>query len=252
MIKPIAVSLIYLLFALGQYVPMPFNPSAVTFTHIQGGSDFVTGLPGTACHPSLSANPALGNVVIVGIVSNAQTSGGSRPSALAVADANSNSYSATTSTPDVLTISTLPVNLYVFYFVVTGTPSKTINVTWTTSTTVVCWADEFHKSTGTISFDKDAAGAGAVCSGTSAATPSITPSGSPGMLYAAGVDPDNALTAPGAAGTLGSWTGTVGGPEEGATGGNTEYDLSASSATAVNFTCGASGDTYGAMAAAFD
>jgi hypothetical protein len=71
------------------------------------------------------------------------------------------------------------------------------------------------------------------------------------MLTAIGIDGDNGFTAPTALGTLGAWTGVTGGPDLTNIGGNAEFNLSASGATGVNFTCGGSGDNYIALSAAY-
>lgn len=227
--------------------------SGVTFTHIRGGHDFShsTGGSSTSCSFSLGAAPAAGHIVFVG-VGLFKGSPDVTPTTLTVADGNSNSY--TVSSPVNYTFGTLFAHLYGAYFIVSGTPSATINMALTGSGAVYsldCWGDEFSKSSGTITFDSFASASGAqTCSGTSAAAPSITAGGTPGLLYGLAVDPDNSFTDPAAGATLGAWTGTQGGPEIPDIGMITEYNLASSGSTAVNYTCGASGDRYGSMVAA--
>ena len=226
-------------------------PAGVTWTHIQGGSDFSGSLtPGaTSCHPSLASTPTVGNVVAVGVVTLNQTTSAA-PTGLAIADAQPNSYTLTGVSPATYLAQTGSYFfVYIGYFIVSGTPSKTINVTWSGAVNFrsECWADEFHKSSSTISYATDAANTLSTCSGTSATTPSTNPGATNSLLYSVGFDFDNALVAPAAGSSLNGWTGATGGPEEPNMGGNAEYNLAASGSTNVAYTCGGSGDHYGAM-----
>jgi hypothetical protein len=135
--------------------------------------------------------------------------------------------------------------VYLYEWVATGTPSAAITATINSpGTTVNVWADEFVVSGGTASFDKDAA-ASSSTAGTTINTPSITPTNSGSLLYSCAAA-GGTISAPSAGGTLGSWTGAAGAITNGDM---SEYDLSASSATAVDYT--QSSGTWSAMAMAF-
>ena len=239
----------------GQYVPQAFNAgsTAVTFTHIQGGSDFSGAAPpesATSCHPSLGSTPTAGNIVWVGLIT-VLPSASTLPGSITFKDATPNTYTVTGTSPTAYNpTGSFWFHIYLSYFIVSGTPSKTINITWTGNFRAECWADEFHKSTGAITYVSDAANTLTLCSGTSAATPSINPGASASLLYSVAFDFDTGLTAPTSGASLGSWVGAVGGVELAQNGGAAEYDLAASGATAVNYTCGAGGDHYGAMVGA--
>jgi len=232
--------------------PAPSGSLPITFTHIQGARDISGGTGGTAtsCHPSLGAAPAVGDIVFVAVFAFSSASS-TPPGSFSVKDSTPNTYTATTHTPDSFTFGgTASYNyLYLYYFIATGTPSATINVTWTGGFNAACWADEFHKSTGSFGYDSDSAGAVNVCASSTANVPSITPGTSPALLYSIGADYENSLTAPAAGGSLGSWDGTAGGPDLTYTGGNTEYYPGASGATAVNYAC-TNGDHYAAIVGA--
>lgn len=238
-----------------QQLPLGGIPigAAVTFTHIQGGSDFSGAGPpetATSCHPSLGSTSTVGNIVWVALIAVLPTAS-TAPGSLTVQDANSNAYTLTASSGTAYNpTGSFWFHVYLAYFIVSGTPSKTINIAWTGTFRAECWADEFHKSTGSITYVTDAANSLSVCSGTSAATPSVNPSGTPGLLYSVGFDFDNGLVAPTSGASLGSWIGAAGGVELADLGGAAEYDLAASGSTAVNYTCGASADHYGAMVGA--
>lgn len=240
-----------------QYVPQAFNASApptVNFTHLQGGSDFSGAGPpetATSCHPSLPSAPAVGDIVWVAFMT-VLPSAATAPGSVSVQDGNANGYTLTGSSPQVYNpIGTFYFHVYLAYFIVSGAPSRIINITWTGSFRAECWADQFHKSSGAgIVYVTDAANALSICSVTLAATPSINPGGSPGLIYSVAFDFDNGLVAPTAGASLGSFVGAAGGVELTSNGGAAEYALAASGSTAVNYTCGGSGDHYGAMAGA--
>jgi hypothetical protein len=88
-------------------------------------------------------------------------------------------------------------------------------------------------------------------SGTTLNGLSITPTGSSELLYAAAGTATGSVSAPTAGSAQGVWTGGGGGLDSSNTGGGTEYDLSASAVTSINFTDSASNDTYSALAVAF-
>lgn len=90
------------------------------------------------------------------------------------------------------------------------------------------WVDEFSYS-GTSHFDKDAIATG---TGTTVNTPTITPTNANSLLYS-GAGEAATITAPTAGATLGVWTGSAGAIVNG---NMAEYDLSATSNTAVQYT----------------
>lgn len=223
--------------------------SGPTFTHVHGSAvNVFTSV--TNCGASVVGNPAVGNVVEFNLI---LIYSGTAPTGFSVLDSNSNSYTATTHTPLSATVNGTLVMIGKWYFLATGSPASSMSAGWTNAAgAAVCWLDEYHPSSGSPTFDKDSAGTSTTCSGTNAATPSINPTASGSLGTAVGIDPDNSFTAPTGGGVLGVWTGVAGGPDVPTTGGNAEYDLSVTGSTAVNFTCGGSGDHYVALAAAYD
>ena len=108
--------------------------------------------------------------------------------------------------------------------------SATINISWTGGGLMEAWIDIFNY-TQTCFFDKDANGFSAT-NHTTINSPSITPTNANSLLYACAAA-GGTITHPIAGATLGSWTGSGGAITQGDM---AEYDLSACSATAVDFT----------------
>jgi hypothetical protein len=226
-----------------QYVaPAGFNKGASggspTFTHSQGA----VGCAGASspCNIVLTNNPATGDVIGCAVTSSTASA---ITSITSVKDSNSNSYTVTPLSPSTFLSGAGQVWLY--YLIAPSNATKTITVTYTASNdTAAVWCDDFTVSGGTATFDTDARAETA--SGSSCNTPSITPAQSGELLYAA-LAPESSVTAPASGATLGVWTGSGGA----LTNNNmAEYTLSASSATAVNFTCSSSGG-WSAMSMAF-
>jgi hypothetical protein len=125
--------------------------------------------------------------------------------------------------------------------VVPSGASKTVTATWNSSISYpVIFADEFSITGGTQAFDTDAK---ASSSGAASVNgPTITPTNSAELLYACA----SVATSVSSAGS--PWTLGSGGIDT--TGNASEYDLSASSATTVNFALSSSG-SWDSMAMAF-
>jgi hypothetical protein len=210
------------------------------FSHIQGAEFDQTGGSATSITVTLGSNPAAGDLVIVGFTSVGATS-------MSVKDSNNNAYTLSHSSP-FTGGSTLSVGI-AYLLSAPANATKAITVTYAPGNGSSAWAEEFSYTGGSAAYDTDSA-AQAVITGTSFTNVSITPSGSGELLYAVG-NPGDALTAPSAGATLGSWTGAAGGisPDTGA---DAEYLLSSSSgSTSIDFTDATSGDTCVGIVAAF-
>jgi hypothetical protein len=206
------------------------------FTHVQGAVG--SGVSTASITITLPSNPVQGNIVCVGMAPGIAISG------LTVVDGNSNSYTITPNSPS--TFQTNCGQVWLAYLLnAPANANKVITLSWNTAdNTPVAWADEFSVSGGTAAFDKDAK-ANTGTAGTTINTPTITPTGPTELLFACAAS-GSAITAPAANGNLGVWKGSGGAITSGDM---AEYDLSASSLTAVNFTQASAG--WSAMAMAF-
>lgn len=210
------------------------TPAWASFTHVQTkagncGSN-------TTCSLVLTSTPTTGNLVVYGVVFVTTIS------ALTVKDSNNNTYTVTPNSPEIGFSGCANCREYLAYLL--SAPSNataTITATWTGSSASTVFADEFSSTGGAVSFDNDVTGSG---TGTAVNSPTITPAGSGELLWAV-VQPANDITAPTAGSSQGVWTG---GAIQNSSA--SEYDLSAASATAVNFTESPTGG-WGAMAMAF-
>lgn len=140
------------------------------------------------------------------------------------------------------------MRVFLYYLIAPSNASKTINVTWSFSqvgSENTIFADEFS---GQAAFDKDVAGSGT--SGTAINQPTIVPTKANELLYAGSVPFTNNNASPTNGATQGVWTGCGGGINA-SSGASVEYDLSASSSTAVNFTQSSTGGAWAAMVMAF-
>ncbi len=193
----------------------------MAFTHVQGANATYSGV--TSFTFALTSNPTAGNLVCIAMAySNA-------PSRLtSVVDANGNQYTLVNSTEGL----NGGFGVRLAYLVkAPANASKTITVSFSQSETGDCFCDEFHVAAGSIVLSVvSASGSG---SATAINLPSITPGSTGELLYAA-VSVNGTITAPAAGGTAGVWTGCTGNGLGQGMGG--EYDLSASTATPVNFT----------------
>lgn len=213
----------------------------MAFTHVQGNSVNQTSAVLTF-NLVLANNPAQGNLVCVALmISNAGIT------SLTCVDGNGNAYTQSPNSPSFLLGGAAEV--YLFYLLkAPANASKTITFTWATTTTAPqAWADEFSINTaGSIVFDKDIVSPSAQGPNGTINTPTITPTNANSLLYAAAAT-TGTITAPTAGAMLGSWTGSGGAIQNG---NMAEYDLSASSGTAVQFTQSSS-NTWSAAAMAF-
>lgn len=205
------------------------------FTHIQGISN--NGIGVTTLALTLGSNPTAGNIVCVGFCPGAAVT------AFTCKDSNNNSYTVTPNSPST-NISGAGQVWLAYLLSAPANATKSLTLAWTTTAGVAAWADEFHVSGGTAAFDKDIA-AGTSTAGTTINTPSISPTGAGELLFAA-ASAGGSISAPASGATLGVWTGSGGAIT---TGDMAEYDLSAGSATAVQFTQSSGG--WSAMAMAF-
>jgi len=212
----------------------------MSFVHIQGGSTSVGS--GTSTTLTLTSNPVTGNLVCVAVLANSENP---IPSSMALSDANGNVYTFTPLSPSEANPGGNNNLVWLAYLLsAPANASKTLNFTWVTSSSLKMYADEFSYS-GTVSFDKEIAGSGTT--GTTVNSPTITPTNTNSLVFAASNSQAAAYTAPTAGGTLGAWTGSDGA----IIGGNmAEYDLDVTGAQAVQFTS-ASSQGWGSMAMAF-
>lgn len=158
--------------------------------------------------------------------------------ALTLKDSNNNSYTITPHSPSA--IQTGAGQTWLAYLLsAPANATSALTASWTTTATTALFADEFSVSGGTATFDTDIAASSGVA-GTAINTPTITPAGAGELLFAGSA----------AGGTISTanspWTQTAGVVRNGDW---AEYDLSAGSATAVNFT--QTSGKWSAMAMAF-
>lgn len=202
---------------------------------------------GFAANINFPSTPLIGNLVIASLGFY-----GGLPTAASVQDGNGNVYTPTPGTPFNSTL--YGSSWWIFYWVVTGTPSANVKqVSQTGTGNPGLFATEFNVVGGTPVFDTDVGvppagnqksdGAGHI--GT---PPSITPAAAGELLFGA-CSPNNSITAPTTGSTLGGWTGAY---IDSFLGWATEYILScASGATAASYTDNTANDTYNAAIAAF-
>jgi len=206
----------------------------MSFTHVQGTGAF----PGTVTTATVTMGAAPGLHHIVCFALNLATT---TVTGVTVADTNGNTYTLTPHSPE---SNGLGGNTYLAYLL--SAPSNAaagITASWTTASSCSIWADEFSWIGLQPTFDTDIGAGG---TGGTVNTPSITPTYPNSLLYSA-CGSSGTITAPTAGGTLGVWTGSAAGVLDGDM---AEYDLSASAATAVNYTQGAT-DIWSAMAMSF-
>ena len=215
------------------------------FGHVQGIlANFASGTSGTV---TLTNNPTQGNLVCVCIQLNSENA------PITVKDANNNTYTQSPNSPSSNTTN----NALTAQFYLLNAPanaSKTINVTWTGTNTGSGMADEFSVTGGTAAFDTDVASSPTyTITAGNVNAPTITPSGSGELLYAS-AEGVGSITSPtvGGSSPANGWTGGSGGNAAGAsTGGQAEYILSASAATAVSMTDNDATDGIASLAMAF-
>lgn len=213
-------------------------PSWATWTHIQGSN---AGATATTVSVVLPVNPVTGDLVVLSM----QCTGAI--SAVTFVDSASNSYTQPAGVPFA---GVSPKPIYVAYFLsAPANANKTIVASWTTSSFCQLYADQFHSTVTPVAYDKSSTGAGTASGGGAVATPSLTPTNASELLYSAmSTGGYGGGPSPTAGGTQGVWTGTTGGPLNGVF--ISEYDLSASVATAVDYVIAAS-TAYSGVTVAF-
>ena len=199
----------------------------MAFTHAQATATANVSGVATSLNVVLTNNPANGDLVCFG---GQWFNGAGSPASFTVADANSNNYTKSTNSPSTANAASAGV-AFAFYLASASGASKTITASFTSpgsSGSVEIFADDFTVSVGTASFDKDAAGSG---NAATINTPTVTLTGSNELLYGF------AAVAQSISGVAGGWTqGAIGGH-----GNATEYILSSSVSTPLNFSQGVSG-----------
>lgn len=197
------------------------------FAHSQATAKNTVNGASTTLTTTLTNNPALGDVVCVGIVWFNAT--GTPPASLTVADGNSNAYTKSTHSPSSVNAANVG-HAYIFYLNnAPANASKSIVATYTdpgASGAVELLADDFTVSGGTSAFDLDVAGNSTIA-GTTINTPTVTRTGTGELLYCYAA-PQSSITSvntPWTQGDIGT-DGTASG-----------YILSASADTAVAMTC---------------
>lgn len=119
---------------------------------------------GTGTSASVGSTPTIGNLMVAMATSNVNTQ-----ASVVIKDGNSNVY---TLTPHSL-FNGANGSVAVAYWIVSGTPSTSISVTWASSATLIdLVVAEFSGNTASLVFDVDASATSP--SGTTATTPSIT------------------------------------------------------------------------------
>jgi hypothetical protein len=212
------------------------TPSWASFTKAQTGcTNDALGVAQTTAVCTLTNNPAQNDLVVCAVIWWNGTNNGT-PASMTVSDGSGNTFTKSPNSPVYANVS--PV--YLFYLAnAPANANKTITATFTSTSGadgIVC--DDFTVSGNPVSLDADNAGGGA--SGATVNTPTITVSGSGELLYAA-ANPGGALSTAG-----GSWTLGGNGIMLHIAGGS-EYILSASANTALNFAnSGGAWDSIGA------
>ena len=193
------------------------------FAHAQASANGDTSINGaTTLSVSLTNAPAVGDVVCVSVCS---FDGGITVSN--VQDGNGNVYTKSPQSPSNTNPNTVGYS-YLFYWIATGTPHKTITATFSSLVAangdiVAMIIDDFTVSGGTASFDIDASGAGF---GTTVSTPTLTPTNPNSLVYAG-------IAGGGSAVVNSPWTGTTNTNYDTATG---EYQLSVTASQNPNLT----------------
>lgn len=213
-----------------------------TWSHRAGQSGYnATASSVTTLAVTLSANPTTSDLVVCGF---AFASG---IGSFAFADSVPNSYTITPGSPHYGIVKN-----YVAYLL--SAPSgatKVLTATWTTGSAALINCDEFIDSTpGHQTYDSTAGDAfkgTGTGSGTNINLPSFTPTTAGELLYGFVINDTGTITAPTSGATLGVWTGST----VDSLGSASEYDLSASTATAANYTSSNSGATYDATIVGF-
>lgn len=232
----LAVSSAFLLLTCSCWLPSATAQSL--WTHV-GTATPSTETSGTSCAVTISPAPVAGNTIWVGIISG--NDGSAAPAISSVKDGNGNSFTLTPNSPSGTYGSQTGSASLAYMLSAPSNISPTITVTFASAIKDgTCLADSFQVASGyTPIFDTDAAGSG---NSTTINTPSVTPATSNELFYSV-VIPNAAITAVGSPWTVSPnviFDGDSGGPvpaDESAA----AYDLSVSSALAVDMTASTAG-----------
>jgi hypothetical protein len=210
----------------------------MAWTHIQS-LGATTGAAVTTLGITMTTTPVVGNLVCFGIIITCTTGVSSN---LLVQDSNGNNYTISPNSPAPQITQSggaggggTTGSTYAAYLVAPANASATITATWTNGTTngVQIFVDEFHSSLPGITFDTDAENSNAT-GATTQNSPTITPNHGAGELFWSISGSTNAYSAPTAGATIGVWTGSAAGIQNGDM---SEYVLSgAATATNVDYT----------------
>lgn len=213
----------------------------MSWTRVQGNV-IATGAA-TTLSVVLGANPTKGNTVCVALLVGNSDPG----SPITVADSNGNAYTLTPHSPQARANVNTAYVVLAYLINAPANASKTITATWVTNESAIVWADEFSCAGATAVFDKDI-GANPTTNTTILNSPTITPTNPNELLYAA-CSGAQVINHPLGGAVQGVWTGATTSPNFGV--GMVEYDLSATSATAVDFTQSPSAAGWASLAMAF-
>jgi hypothetical protein len=187
----------------------------------------------TSLTVTFTNNPTTNNLVVVAGCTTSGSTG------LSVSDANSNTYTATTSTP-------FNTEMGIWYLVAPSNASKSITLSWTSgATNGVFYAAEFSGAATASVFEADSAVSSG--SGTAINTPSITTTNDGDLLFAITFDTSSNLTSTPA----GSPWSQVGSSADSISGQfASEYFVQTThGAQAVNYNVSASASWFGMVAA---
>lgn len=201
-------------------------PQLAAFSLVQGWIQNTNSTTGT-----FTNTPTVGNLAVVVL----QSVLGQLTTAT-VADGNSNAYSPTTSTP--FNNATVGSGVGIFYWLVTGTPSKTVTLTSTGGGSIHFYIAEFSGNASSSVLDTDNT-AFSTTTATTITSPSITPAGANELFVSAAALNAGTITT-----AVSPWT-AIGATPVG------EYQITTgSSAQAVSYTM-STGHTWVAIEAAF-
>ena len=228
------------------------RPSQAAFTHVTGQSiySYTNAAAATSFTVSLPNNPTAGNLVCVASIW--YNGGTSNPGVVAIKDGSLNVYQLSPSSP-VINIAAGDGTAILAYLVVPAGASKAITITTVnnigSSGVITLWVGEFNDSSGTPGFYQDAVGTDSGTPSVTVSTPTIPVSGTANLLFALCI-PDTTIVS-----ANGVWTALVASgagslPNVGGPGDAAVYDLSASSATALNLTQNTSGN-WGSIGMSF-
>jgi hypothetical protein len=209
----------------------------MSFIHIQGtelGHANFTG-PHTV---TLSTPPVAGNLVCCAITMGSSVTG------LTVQDAAPNIYTVTPLSGTV----TNGAGFVWFAYLLSAPANATAAVTasWTGSSEISMWLEEFQPVSGTAAFDRESPATG---SGTTIAAPSIFATPHALLWATCASNASGGISDPVAGASAGPWTGAAGGIDP-VSGADSEYILDASLGYSGNFTQSPS-DLWNAMAMSF-